>query len=167
MDSLFPSCRTNSHVMVCRRESITRHFLCRSQTLVRKPQWLVATVYLMEDTQPLSIFQPLRPFNMSSQEFQEKSVNTKREISVFACHPEYYKEDGDFTILVENTLFKVGHSPLAVTTGLMITPRCTGFYCRATLQHLPTCSRLQWHLEYLVATRPTKAIFGCKTLGKN
>ena len=109
---------------------------------------------------PLShIFQPLRLLSMSSQEFQEKFVDTKCETPCFPRHPEYYKEDGDFTILVENTLFKVGHSSLAVTTGLMTTPRCTDFYCRVTLQHLPTCSSMQWHLEYLVTTRPTKALF--------
>ena len=107
----------------------------------------------------LHIFQPLRLLSMSSQEIQEKFVDTKRESPCFARHPEHYKEDGDFTILVENTLFKVGHSSLAVTTGLMTIPRCTDFYCRVTLQHLPTCSSMQWHLEYLVTTRPTKPLF--------
>ena len=111
-----------------------------------------------------SPFQPVRPLSMSSQESQKKFVDTTRESSFFARHPEYYKDDGDFTILVENTLFKVGHSPLAVTTGLMMIPRYTDFYCRVTLQHLPTCSRMQWHL---VATPPTKALFCCMTLAKN
>ena len=46
---------------------------------------------------PLShIFQPLRLLSMSSQEFQEKFVDTKCETPCFPRHPEYYKEDGDF-----------------------------------------------------------------------
>lgn len=84
-----------------------RHFLCRSQTLVQKPQGPLATLFNGGHSPLFNIFQPLRPLSMSSPESQKKFVYTKRETPFFVLDLEYYKEDGDFTILVESTLFKV------------------------------------------------------------